>query len=901
MGRFLKGAAIVLVSFVVIFTGFRYYRNLKQKDIPLLQAIPPESEIIVKINKLPRMRRELLKEAAYWNQLKTIEPFETLDKDWGRWDSLLHNFPLIEKNLTAAPCVLSLLKVDTGTYATLFLIPSPAIDAGSAWKEVLRSVNAAPATLAEKYRDFSVYRLSHRCNVYYCRVPGILILSKELAAIHRSVDQIYQNNSLDKEPLFHELSLTEGKKTDINIYLNYLSLPSLVKELVKPVVSGKVSRISKWLELDLQLKDDEMLMTGFSAQPDSLSYFLNIFKQEPQRIRIPEILPYDISFMLDFGVEDFRTTYDRYLSFLEHMHAKEKLLKGHARLERKYHIDIRKDLFSWIGNEIALAYNGKSASDDNYYLVIRAKDISLAQNKLAVVAEKMTPAGEEPVMSMYKDYIIKRLAEPSLLETLFGSPFSKIHNNYFTFLKDYVIFANSPMQLEDLLNTFYLKKTLSANYNYQYFSDNIFESSNIYLYCNIRNAYPLLIDIFKGDLYNYFEKNELLFRNFEGLGIQFSYSEHLFFTNLYLKYNPSYQEVKLNNWEYDLEDVATGKPQIIQNHRTGRRNIIVFDRSNNMYLINHLGQLQWKIKLPEKPVGDITMIDYYGNAKWQYLFNSEDYIFLIDLEGNEVAGFPVSLDVSATSPVCVLDYDNTHNYRLLLALSDQKIYNYSREGKKIEGWHKVQTKGVVKAPIQYFAVKGKDYIIAYDTVGRTYVVNRRGDSRIPVNADFVKSKNNIYYENITNSRKGLFLTTDEKGKLSYVGKSGKVTYSSFGEFSPGHYFIYGDINDDKDPDFIYFDKDRMIAFDRYKKKICSHTFPEDISQAPLLFNIGRKAYLGVLLDSLQEVRFYDGGQRAFDYITFAAKQGFVVTQLENNGKHNIITTADKKVYNYRLD
>ncbi len=901
MGKFLKWAIIILLGVVVVFTGFRYYSNLKRKDIPLLHAIPTESSLIVKINNLTHLRRDLLKEAAYWKQLKTVEPFLSLDMEWERWDSLLHNYPSVEKDLAASPCVLNLMKVDSNRYASLFLVPSPAIDKGTAWKEIFRSQNAAPESEIETYKEVNIYQLNHHLHLYFCRVPGIVILSPDLIAIRRSIAQIYQNNSLDKDPLFHQLSLTEGKKTDINLYLNYVSFPSLIKMLVKPGISEKVSRLSKWIELDLQLKNDEMLMTGFSSQPDSLSYFLNIFKQEPQHISVPEILPYDVSFMLDLGVDDFQKTYRNYLSFLESGHTKQKFLKRHSALEKKYHIHIRKDLFSWIGNEIALAYNGKTASSDDYFLVIRAKDISLAQNKLAFVSERMTPDGEEPYMSMYKDYIIKRLPEPGLLESLFGAPFSKVHNNYFTFLKDYVIFANSPVQLEDLINTFYLKKTLSANFNYQYFSDNIFESSNIYLYCNIRNAYPLLIDIFSGELYNYFEKNELLFRNFEGLGIQFSYSEHLFFTNLYLKYNPSYQEVKLNNWEYDLEDEAIGKPQIIKNHRTGRRNVVVFDASKNMYLINHLGQLQWKIKLPEKPISDISLIDYYDNAKWQYLFNSEDYIYLIDLEGNEVAGFPVSLDVSATSPICVLDYEDTKDYRFLLALSDQKIYNYSREGNKIEGWHKVQTGSVVKSPIQYFAIKGKDYIIAYDTVGNTYIVNRRGERRIPVETTFIKSKYNIFYENLTNSSKGLFLTTDAKGRLSYVSKSGKISYSSFGAFSPEHYFLYGDINDDKDPDFIYFDKDRMIAFDRYKKEICSYTFPENISKQPLLFNIGRKAYLGVMLDSLQEVRFYDEGQRAFDYITFAAKQGFVITQLENNGKYNIITTQGKKVYNYRLD
>jgi hypothetical protein len=899
MGKYVKWSISSIIIAVVLYFSYHSYQNLKQQDIPLLKAIPQNSDIILKINNFHNIKENILNPSAYWEQLRMTAPFSSFDKELEYWDSLIMRHGEIANTLSGKPAILTLQKVNKDKYSSLLIIPYPSIANDSPWTSIMQSFNNFGSIRKIKYNNSEIIKLEQR-NLFYARIPGILLISGHLQDIQKAIDQTLSETNISSDPIFQKLSTTEGKKTNINIYIRFHKLSGILSDIIKLKQKTEIDHFSQWVELDLQLKNDELLMTGFSAHQDTNSFFLNIFNDDPQPVSTPELLPYDVSMLLELSFSNFENTHNKYLSFLQTKHKKKEYLSAIEAIENTYHFDVQKDFFRWIGKEIALAYNGKTATDDHYFLVIRSNNIKLAQNKLAILAEKMSQSQPEQFMMLHQDYIIKRLAEPTLMKTLFGDLFSKMQNNYFVILKDYIIFANHPSQLQDLINTFYLKKTLAKNFNYQYFSDNIFENSNLYLYCNIRNAYPVLTSIFKDSLANYFAQNELVFRNFEGLGIQFSYSENLFFTNLYLKYNPSYQEVKLENWEFTLDTTAIGKPQIIKNHRSGKRNVIVFDASNQMYLLNHLGQLQWKIQLPDKPISDVSLIDFYKNSKYQYLFNSENYFYLIDLNGKNVEGFPVSLDITASSPVLVNDYDHQKKYRLIVALTDQKIYNYTQEGKKIEGWNKVQTDRIVKQAIQYFSIHNKDYLIAYDTSQRTYIVNRRGVSRIPVNPQFRKSKNNIFYENLTNKSKGIFLTTDPEGNLVYVAKNGKTKQSSFGNFTAAHYFVYGDINEDKDPDFIYLDQGQLQAFDRFKKHIFSYDVG-DVSQPPLLFTIGRKAYIGILSDSLQEVRFYDNEDQAFEYITFAAKQGFVVTQLENNDKYNIITTINDKVYNFRLD
>jgi hypothetical protein len=103
-----------------------------------------------------------------------------------------------------------------------------------------------------------------------------------------------------------------------------------------------------------------------------------------------------------------------------------------------------------------------------------------------------------------------------------------------------------------------------------------------------------------------------------------------------------------SNWEVELDAQLYGKPWFIRNHHTGKLNVVAFDKLSNMYLIDHNGMIQWKIPLMEEPISPVYPVDYYKNGKIQYLFNTKNYLYLIDLNGNYVADYPVKLITNAT-------------------------------------------------------------------------------------------------------------------------------------------------------------------------------------------------------------------------------------------------------------
>ena len=198
-------------------------------------------------------------------------------------------------------------------YSTLLILPYPNIDNSNSWNFVLEQFGKEKFTVIEEYMDTPINFLSAK-NIYFSRLPGSMLLSKDIEFIKSSIKQADKNDGLIQDPLFQRLSVTEGKKTDVNLYLNYAKASKLLSTFFAKKQRPILDHFSQWVELDLKFKKDELLMTGFTAHLDSSLYFLNAFNQESQEISIPEILPYDISFLLDIGFENYEKAQEKYLS-----------------------------------------------------------------------------------------------------------------------------------------------------------------------------------------------------------------------------------------------------------------------------------------------------------------------------------------------------------------------------------------------------------------------------------------------------------------------------------------------------------------------------------------------------------------------------------------------------------
>ena len=168
------------------------------------------------------------------------------------------------------------------------------------------------------------------------------------------------------------------------------------------------------------------------------------------------------------------------------------------------------------------------------------------------------------------------------------------------------------------------------------------------------------------------------------------------------------------------------------------------DKEKQLYLISSTGNLIWKKKLNETIQSDIYTVDIFKNGKYQLLFNTENYLHLLDRNGNYVQGYPVRLPSKATSSMTLLDYDKNKDYRIFIACADKRIYNFSLYGVKTEGYIPLKTDALVELPIYYSKIGQSDYLTTIDVMGKIYVFSRKGEGRIDFKNKAITGLSNFY-------------------------------------------------------------------------------------------------------------------------------------------------------------
>lgn len=893
--------AIAILSLVVIYFIFKNF-SLDTKEP--LDAIVPETPLIVKINSLDQLHESLLIKADFWSSLNNNNLSRAFAQKMHQLDSLAAKYPEVNELFTSRPVYLFLLPQKQDSVPIVMMVTS--IDQLFNERKVHKIIDELTGkNLSDKASGVSDNIFYVDSLLFYTVSNGLFIAGNTHKGVNQALHQLSKGDHIKLDKFYSRLSLTEGEYAEVNLYIKFDAVTPLIEKWLSEShdeIGAFVQRIGEWSEIDVKIKNQEILFNGFANYDSSNLQLFNYLAYEPAEISVPGILPYNTHLLIDFSYQDFMSFYKGLAAFNENSTNADATSKI-ENINKAYGIDVENDFLSWIDSELAIA----SATDNNtgknsQYVILGIDDEADAIRGLHKITQKMDKNGSAGFLDDYQDYVIHRIGSRDFLGTLFGNLFSAVKSPYYVIFKDYVVFANTVPDLKNLISTYFMNKTLADNSNYQFFSDNVFESSNFYFYCNIRKSLPTIGSWFNEDIRKYLLDNEAALINFEGFGLQLSHSNNMFFTNMYLKYNAAYQEEHINNWEVTLDAPIVRKPYLVKNHRDKRLNIIAFDELNSMYLIDHTGIIRWKIPVLELPVSDIMLMDYYTNNKWQYMFNTENYLYLIDLEGNPVAGYPVNLMVKAASPVAVFDYEKDKDYRILIGLDDQKVYNFEKDGSRVDGWYKFKTSSNLAKKPQHFLLRGKDYLIFTDVEGKPTITNRRGEIRIPVDPGFRQAKNSIFYINLTNSAKGLFLTTDQQGKLVYIASSGKIKTTDFGSFSPEHFFLYEDFNGDDDRDFIFIDKNQLMVFNRFGEKILSAEFKQEITISPTLFrDHANHPYLAIVEDSISQVSIYDKNGPCFTGHAYFGSTACVAGEINTDEKTNLIIGADNKIYNYILE
>ncbi len=352
-----------------------------------------------------------------------------------------------------------------------------------------------------------------------------------------------------------------------------------------------------------------------------------------------------------------------------------------------------------------------------------------------------------------------------------------------------------------------------------------------------------------------------------GIGVSLTPSNEMIYTSLSVRYGDSGEQTALPPaaagsaitatsesdtsslkllWRVKLDAEPSIKPGFFTNHNTGATEIFIQDRNNNIYLISPSGKILWKAAIRERITGDVFMIDYYKNGKWQLLFAGHEYLHLIDRNGNYVDRYPVKMRSPATNTLALFDYENNKDYRLFIAGEDRRIHAYDRSGTPVRGWNLFTTRGRVTDPVNFFRVRGKDYLFVADDQA-VYVLDRTGNIRVAHQEPLVKATGSA--ARITSGDEPAIIFSAPDGATIRLLFDGTVRRDTVSGISASHRSDFADIDGDDQTDRLYLDGSVLMTLDNSGKRLWTYGAGSGKADGPFIFSTGSGERRTALYDS----------------------------------------------------
>jgi len=900
---------IIFGLFIAAFIGigvywFLYFKEVKTPISDGINYIPSDAAIIFESKQSQSTWKKLSQTNIMWEELLSAETFSELNKQGKYMDSLLLSTPSVAQLLNNQALYISAHPTKENNYQFLFVYSLPNLTYQSEIESLIKKINNNTVPTYKNYKSSQMATItSSSGNINLIFHNGTLLISKDQSLLESAISQYSDKKSILSNLHFKEVLNASGKNVDANIYINYKTFSNITSIYTHPELKNEMDWFSNMAEYsgwDVAIKPNSLMLNGFTYVNDSSKNYLSLFrKQKPQNIQVVNVIPSKTALMISYGISSYKL-------FIDDLYENNYTQKQETdAIYSKYHINFEEVLTTWFDNEMTLVITQPDTVGWNEHSLayLHSIEIDRAIEDLNSIAEnvRMTDTLKQDTLT-YHGFFINKLSINNILPKVLGGLFSKIKNNYFTGIDNYVVFANSQQALISAINDFENNKTLGNDKNYKSFAENISAQSNFYLY----SAMPKSSEYYKsflntqsaGDI----QKNKELVRKFEAVAIQFSSGNKLFYSNAFIKYNPSYKKEVETIWETKLDTTISMQPFVLINHNTKAKDILVQDDANKLYLISNTGKIIWTKKLNEKIMSGVTQIDALKNNKLQLLFNTRSSIYLFDRNGNDMKGFPIKLNSDATNNVSVFDYDKNREYRIFIATEDKKINCYTTAGELVNGFKFDKTMDIVVSPIKFIEIDKKDHLFAIDIKGKIYCFNRQGELKIKLKDRMPQGIKDYYIEPGKDYSKTFLIAADTLGKVVKVNLKDEKENIEFSEFENSPHFILCDINNDKMKEFIFLTRKELKVFSQDKSLLFSYSFQTNSIYPPQCFKFNEtETKIGVSINESNELFLFNSDGTLYNELPLKGKTLFEITDINNDENLHLVTgSADNSVYLYNL-
>jgi hypothetical protein len=220
----------------------------------------------------------------------------------------------------------------------------------------------------------------------------------------------------------------------------------------------------------------------------------------------------------------------------------------------------------------------------------------------------------------------------------------------------------------------------------------------------------------------------------------------------------------------------------------------------------------------------------------------------------------------------------------------------------VSGWQYEGSDYPVTEPIEHFRIADKDFIVFGDKFS-TYILDRRGSSRVITDKVVAKSGNNYFLNEKSNVESSGVVTTDTTGNIVFIDFKGRTTITQISDFSPGHFFDFKDVNADGSKDYIFLDGNTLSVYGQNKSKIYDFTFPNTITHPPIFFSFSASdRKLGIVDAVDKKIYLINNNGELYKGFPLEGSTLFSIGYLETTiGQFNLIVGGSNNfLYNYSV-
>ncbi|MCK5825137.1 MAG: hypothetical protein KAG96_06995 [Ichthyobacteriaceae bacterium] len=727
-----------------------------KKEVSILGAVPENSLILFKFKNITDAYDNIKDNLIY----KSITEFSKNNGDEGYLYGLKAFLDSNKVDVEDITLLISVHKIGVKSYDYLMYLDETKVDIAD-YKKLERYVVKKNIYDNAEILEYKIKNI--KTSLFSTSFNGVLVVGRSKILLESAIRQLNSKRSLIDNEVFSNLYNALNEKLEFNVLINtkYLSEISEYSDKSNSNYISWLKDFAEWTALDVSISKDEIFASGVLSANDSLGSYLTVFKNHAsQKIVIDDYFPSFTSMATVFAFEN----YPKYQKSLNEYYRKNGKLNKILHSQAQYNIK-KEDVFdSWIDNQIAIVSTSLKSKSVSYndVVIIKSIDRTAAKEPLSLISDGFSVD--------YRGIEIKKIKESKILSDFIGGIVDDLKSPYYVLIGDVVIFSNNQEILKSTVGDFLGNRGVTKYEYFQKLKDNISDGSNIVLYFKNPDFFKEISSVFP-HLKSFLDKYSASLSKYKAGAIEISYDNKVAFLNMQLnELEVKEKEVK-HSWNLNFERKLYTNVNSVVNHRDKSIEIAVQDVDNQLHLISSNGEVLWTKSLTGEIIGNIAQVDLYRNRKLQLIFNTENKIYIIDRNGNDVDGYPKTLPYKSTAPMAVFDYSNNRKYRFLVPMG-KHVRMFDKAGKHVKGFEFKNAKSSIDKQPQHFNVKEKDYVVFSSEDGTVYILDRRGRVKLDIKEKYKLGKNAFYF-NESNGKPNIYTTT-VGGKMLKIYLSGVV-------------------------------------------------------------------------------------------------------------------------------